>query len=133
MTIQDSSLGLFVQLASRTQKPGVLGTLVSVMPQGGIFDICLGRTSVVRVSVPSVRFQHLYSNNNKHSPGKTDGKIGINLDPCREVEGRLISILRENFLTLPVVSKKVVVIPRPWKHPTASYGYCRGAHTRDGM
>lgn len=67
MTIQDSSLGLFVQLASRTQKPGVLGTLVSVMPQEGYLTSVLGEDpSGERVSVP-MRIEHLYSNNNKHS------------------------------------------------------------------
>lgn len=62
----------------------------------------------MRVSVP-MRIEHLYSNNNKQHSNQerlTCGRDWINLDPCREVEGRLISILTKNFLTLPVISNK---------------------------
>ena len=109
MIIQGSSLGLYAQLASHTQKPGVLGTIVSVMPQDGCLTSVLGRTPVVSVSVP-MRIEHLYSNNKQHSNQEklTCGRDWINLDPCREVEGRLISILTKNFLTPlpPVISKR---------------------------
>lgn len=107
MTIQGSSLGLFAQLASHTQKPRVLGTVVSVMSQDGCLTSVLGRTPVVSVSVP-MRIEHLYSNNRQHSNQEklTCGRDWINLDPCREVEGRLISIPKKNFLTPPCYFKE---------------------------
>ena len=49
-----------------------------------------------------MRLEHLCSNHER----LTCGRDWINLEQHREVEGRLISILTKNFLTLHAISKK---------------------------
>ena len=65
-----------------------------------------------RVSVP-MRIEHLYSNSNKQHSNQerlTCGRDWINLDPCREVEGRLISSLQKISSHFPLFQIKVVEI-----------------------
>lgn len=102
--VQDSSLGLFVQFAAVAEKPGALSTILSTMSQDRHLKPFWGSDPTgERVPLP-MKLEHLCSNHER----LTRGKDWINSEQCRELEGRFISALTRNFLTL--FQRKVVVI-----------------------